>query len=99
MNIRISRLDDSAGDFDTVNLQAALDQDALEEMSQLDIEKKVYAEQGTIPNKVAASEASTFGLRRAYFDVYKPANSSTRGVWHLEKDADGNDFIVRADEE
>jgi hypothetical protein len=100
MTIRISRLDDTSGDFNDLNsLEAALEQDAVEEMSPEELEVKAFTEQGIIPARVASSKASTFGLRHAYFDVYKPVNTSTKGVWQLEKDADGNEYIVRADAE
>lgn len=99
MTIRISRLDDASGDFnDLKSLEAALEQDTIEEMSPEELEVKAFTEQGIIPSRVASSKASSFGLRHAYFDVYKPINTSNQGVWQLQKDANGNEYIVRADE-
>lgn len=100
MTIRISRLDDASGDFNDLNsLEAALEQDANEELSPAELEVKAFDEQGIIPARVASAQASKFGLRHAYFDVYKPVNTANKGVWQLEKDADGNEFIIRADAE
>lgn len=98
MTIRISRLDDASGDFnDLKSLEAALEQDAIEEMSPAELETKAFTESGIIPDRVASSQAKSFGLRHAYFDVWKPVDTSAKGVWHLQKDADGNEYIVRAD--
>ncbi len=99
MNIRISRLDDVGGDFDTKTIEIALEQDAMDEMTPFELEVKNYTEVGIIPKTVAHSQASSFGLRKAYLDVWKPIDSKTSGIWHLQKDADGKEWIVRADGE
>ena len=102
MTIRISRFDDFGGDFDTKFIEAALAEDALEEMSPAEREVHEFQTNGTIPDRVAKADASKFGLRHVAFDVWSPSYSSnsvassTKQVWHLEKDADGNEVIVRA---
>ncbi len=98
MTIRISRLDDGSGDFDDLKiLEAAIEEDAMEEMSPEELEVKAYTEKGIIPNRLAVARASKFGLRHAYFDVWKPSDSNKQGIWQVQKDADGNDYIIRAD--
>jgi hypothetical protein len=51
-----------------------------------------------LPNKIAKSNASNFGLRHAYWDVWVPEKNDKKGVWQLQKDASGNEVIVRTDE-
>ena len=97
MTIKISRLDEFGSQFDTKFLEAAIEQDNRDNMSPEEVQIAEYTQNGIIPNKVAIGKASTFGLRRAYFDIFKHENNSTKGVWQLQKDADGNEFIVKAD--
>lgn len=97
MTIRISRFDDFGEDFDTKFIESALAEDTRDEMSPAEVEQLDFTEKGIIPNCVAASKASSFGLRHSYFDVWKPIDTNAKGVWHLQKDADGNDVIIRAD--
>lgn len=99
MTIRISRLDDPSGNMNVSEIEAALELDARDEMTPLEVEAKDFNEKGIIPNKIASSNAKSFGLRHAYFDVWKPVNTEAKGIWHLQKDADGNEWIVRADGE
>jgi len=98
-NIRISRYDDAGGNMDMSSIESALEQDAIEEMTPDEREAKAYADSGTVPNKIAKEKADSFGIRKAFFDVWKPVDENKKGVWHLQKDADGNEFIVRADSE
>jgi len=94
MTIKISRLDDFGSDFDTNFIEAALEQDAREEMSPAEIETKDFQENGIIPTRVAKTNASSFGLRHAYFDVWKPENLEIKSVWQSQT-IDGVDYIVR----
>jgi len=102
MTIKISRLDDAGSDFDTKFIEAALAEDTLEEMSPAEREIHEFQTNGIIPDRVAKIDAVKFGLRKIAFDVWGPTRnvdsveSSTAKVWHLEKDADGNEVIVRA---
>jgi len=98
-NIRISRLDDAEGDINTADILAALELDDMDEMSPAELETKAYADKGIIPNKIAAANAGSFGIKKAYFDVWKPVDETKKGIWHLQKDADGGEWIVRADSE
>ena len=67
-------------------------------MDEKELIRHAFVKQGAIPNKVALASASEFGLKHAYFDVYKPADDTKKGVWIIEKDASGIEFIVRADD-
>ena len=98
-NIRISRLDDAGGNMNLSDIEAALEQDAIEEMTPDELEAKAFADEGAIPNKIAKEKAEGFGIRKAYFDVWKPVDESKVGIWHLSKDEDGSEWIVRADSE
>jgi hypothetical protein len=99
MNMRISRHDDGSGNMNLSDIEAALELDARDEMSPAEVQAKDFTEKGIIPNKVASTKANSFGLRHAYFDVWKPVDTNKSGVWLLQKDADGSECIVRADSE
>jgi hypothetical protein len=50
---------------------------------------------GKRPERIAVADAASFGLRKAFWDVYAPVDANQQGTWILEKDADsGEEFIV-----
>jgi hypothetical protein len=50
---------------------------------------------GQRPTRIAAVDASNFGLRKAFWDVYAPVDSPTENRWVLEKDAEtGDEYIT-----
>ncbi len=100
MSQKISKLDgQNYNCLDFKILESSLKQGGIDDMTDLDLEKEQFKEEGIIPNKVAKADAEVFGLRKAYFDIFKPVNPSTPGVWKLEKDASGSEYIVRSDGE
>jgi hypothetical protein len=53
-----------------------------------------YKADGVRPTKIAKADADKFGLRKAFWDVYSPVDS-TQGRWIVESDAEsGDEFIV-----
>ena len=67
----------------------------LEEMNGHQYAISKYQATGVRPTKIAKADASAFGLRHAFWDVYAPVSGSQKGQWILEKDADtGDEFIT-----
>jgi hypothetical protein len=98
MNIKISKIDSIAGDFDINGIVTALEQDSLDDLSPKELQEKAFKDDGSIPNKVAALDAKAFGLRKSYFDVWTPVNEATPGIWKLNKEADGTEWITREED-
>jgi hypothetical protein len=53
-----------------------------------------FKETGVRPVKIAKADAPAFGIRKAFWDVYSPVEGTPAGAWLLEKDANGDEFIV-----
>ncbi len=100
MSQKISKLDtQNYNCLDFGILQSSLKEEDFEEMSELEKSQEEFKTSGSIPKKVAMKDIQSFGLRRAYFDIFKPSNPSTSGIWRLEKADDGSEWIVRSDGE
>ncbi len=99
MTIKISSISErDTCDVDFSILKEELAASDYEDLSPVEIEEKLYQDHGVAPDKIAVADAGKFGIRRAFFDVFKPSDTTKAGVWHLEKDADGNEYIVKAQE-
>ncbi len=99
MNTKITSISQRDCSVDYSVLKEELANAEYDELSPSQIEEKLYKEHGVVPAKIAVENIEKFNIRRAFFDVYKSTDETKKGVWHLEKDADGNEFIVRADEQ
>ena len=66
----------------------------LEEMNGLDYALAKYKATGVRPTRIAKANASQFGLRHAFWDVYAPVSGPSKGQWILEKDAESGDEYI-----
>lgn len=98
MSIRVSKIENdySAVDFDS--LQEDLTLAELEDMDELTFAVAKFKASGVRPSRIAVANASQFGLKKAFWDVYSPVENPSAGTWRLEKDATtGDEVIVRKD--
>ena len=96
MPSKINSVNQNYGSVDIPELSSDMELADLEELGEREFAIARYQKEGTIPAKVAKADASTFGLKKAFWDVYSPANKEQTGQWILEKDAEsGDEFIVR----
>ena len=96
MSNKISKIEQNYNALDFNELQEDLNLAEVEDMSEHEFSVAKYKETGERPIKVAKADASKFGLRHAFWDVYAPVESSS-GQWVLEADGEGNEFITRKD--
>jgi hypothetical protein len=67
----------------------------VENLSKRDFAIAKYKNTGSRPVRIAKADASEFGLRKAFWDVYAPVESPTDNRWVLEKDAEtGDEYIT-----
>jgi hypothetical protein len=98
MSIKISKIDQNYSAIDFNSLKNGIEDADREDLTTEDLSKEAFAKSGTIPSRVALASASQFGLRKAYFDIWKPANPETKGVWKLSKEADGTEWITQEED-
>ena len=98
MNNKIVSIEQNYGALDIDILKASLEAGDIEEMDSKEIVRHAFVKQGSIPNRIMVKEASDFGLKHSYFDVWKPVDEAKTGVWIMEKDSSGQEWIVRAED-
>lgn len=96
MSYKISKLEQNYNALDFTELQNDLNLADVEGMDERHYAIAKYKATGERPMKVAKVDAESFGLRKAFWDVYSPAEGTAAGAWRLDKDAvTGEDIIIR----
>jgi hypothetical protein len=96
MSYRISRIEQNYNALDFTELQNDLELAEVESMDERTYAIAKYKVTGERPVRVAKADAESFGLRRAFWDIYSPVEGVTAGQWKIEKDATtGEEFIIR----
>jgi len=98
MSIRISKIDQNYSAIDFNSLKDGMEEAEREDMTSEDLTKEAFSVHGIVPSRVALANADEFGLRKAFFDVWKPTNPETQGTWRLSKEADGTEWITREED-
>lgn len=81
--------------LDYSKLSSSLNEADKELLSERELAIANYKENGVRPTRIAKADAQTFGLRKAFWDVYTPIEGVQNGQWMLEKDAEsGDEFII-----
>jgi len=89
---KISKIEQNYTALDFKELE--VDLELVEGMDEHEFAVAKYKATGERPVKIAKVDATKFGLRHAFWDVYAPVDSS-QGQWVLEADTDGNEIITR----
>ena len=98
MSIKVSKLENDYSAFDFESLQEDLTLAEIEDMDEITFAAAKYKVTGERPSRIAVANASQFGLKKAFWDVYSPVEGVNAGMWRLEKDAvTGEENIVRKD--
>lgn len=98
MSFKISKIEQNYRALDFKELQNDLNLADVENLGEREYSIAKYKETGERPVKVAAADASSFGLRKAFWDIYAPVENTAGGQWRLDKDAvTGEEFIIRKD--
>lgn len=96
MSYRISKIEQNYNALDFNELQNDLDLAEVESMDERTYAVAKYKATGERPVKVAKVDAESFGLRKAFWDIYAPVEGIAAGQWKIEKDATtGEEFIIR----
>lgn len=96
MSYKISNIEQNYNALDFKELQSDLNLADAEEMDDRSFAIAKYKTTGERPVKVAKVDAESFGLRKAFWDVYSPVEGTSAGMWRLDKDAStGEEVIIR----
>jgi hypothetical protein len=96
MSYRFSGNQQNYNALDFTELKNDLELAEIESMDDRTYAIAKYKATGERPVKVAKSDAESFGLRRAFWDIYSPVEGVAAGQWKIEKDATtGEEFIIR----
>lgn len=96
MSYRISKIEQNYSALDFSELQDDLNLAEAEDLDQRSYAIAKFKASGDRPDRIAKSDASEFGLRVAFWDVYAPVEGISAGQWKLEKDAvSGEEIIIR----
>lgn len=95
MPTKINSVNQNYDILDYKELQEDLQLADLEAMEDKEYLIARYKANGKRPARIAVADAASFGLKKAFWDVYAPVESAQSGSWVLEKDAEnGEEFIV-----
>jgi len=98
-NVKItSAADQESASVDYGELASDLNLADLEEMDTHEYAIAKYEATGQRPIRIAKADASKFGLRHAFWDVYAPVSGEQKGQWILEKDAESGDEFISVKE-
>ena len=98
MSIKVSNIGNDYSAVDFQSLQEDLTLAEIEDMDEITFAAAKYKVSGERPVRIAVANASQFGLKKAFWDVFVPVEGVSAGMWRLEKDAaTGEDHIVRKD--
>jgi len=91
---KINGVEQNYNALDFGELSSDLELAEVENLNDREYAVAKYNASGVRPVKIAAVDAEKFGLRKAFWDVYSPVDSTT-GRWIVEADAEsGDEFIV-----
>jgi hypothetical protein len=94
MPSKINSVNQNYNALDFQELQSDLELADVEELSERDFAVAKYKATGERPLRIAMADADTFGLKKAFWDVYSPVENPQTGRWIIEKDAtSGDEFI------
>ena len=94
MPSKINSVNQNYNALDFQELQSDLELADVEALSERDFAIAKYKATGERPLRIAKADAGTFGLKKAFWDVYSPVENPQVGRWIIEKDATSDDEFI-----
>jgi len=95
MPSKINSVNQNYNALDFKELKSDLELADVEALSEKEFAIAKYKATGERPIKIAKADAETFGLKKAFWDVYSPVENPQPGRWVVEQDAEsGDEFIT-----